>query len=481
MFHTSIRLKLGAALTVPIVAAAIMVVGAPQIALGASRPVPAVLSFTATKNSVPDTGGNVVFKAKLKYASSCEITVSPSLTGFPKSFSCSSNLVTRSVTLRANNSAAPITYTFGMVVKNSAGSAAAANVIVTEGASPALPVPVVLSFMATKTSVPNQGAKVILKAALKYASSCEITVSPSLKGFPSSSSCSSDLVKRSVSLRANNSGDPITYTFGLIVTNSAGSTAATNVVVTEGAAPPPISFTPPPPGTSTTAVFAAEGVFVADDPLVVTVTNNSATTQVIASAAIGTVGDSGDFTLIRDNCASITAHANCSLAIQFQPTGAGTRTGAVNVVDASWGTAGTTLQLKLRGTGVWATATVSNRYIHNNVLTFPANQVLLTESPVQSVTLTNVGSVPLYISPAPNGIGLIGGETTDFIAALDTCANQLVPAAPLIVSVGQSCTFQVNFEPTATGTRTSNVAVVDNTLDTQTELGLEGVGFEKAA
>ena len=378
MFHFKVRSKLAMAVTVPIVVATVAVVGTPQFALGASRPVPVVLSFTAAKTSIPDAGGNVVLKARLKYASSCKIMVSPSLKGFPVSFSCSS-----------------------------------------------------------------------------------------------------DLVRRSVTLRANNSGNTITYTFGMIVKNSTGSTTATNIIVTEGAAPSPISFTPPPPGSPKTVVFAPEGVFVADDPLVVTVTNNSSTTQDITSAAISTVGDSADFILVRNNCAYVTAHASCSLAIQFQPSGAGIRTGAISVVDASWGTTGTTLQLQLRGTGVWAAATVSNNYIRNNVLVFPTSQVLLNPSPVQNVTVTNVGSVPLYISPY--GISLTGGESTDFSVTMDTCGNQINVSDPLIVSIGHSCTFAVTFAPSGTGTRTSNVVVADNTLGAQTQLGLEGVGIEKRA
>ena len=479
MFHFKVRSKLAMAVTVPIVVATVAVVGTPQFALGASRPVPVVLSFTAAKTSIPDAGGNVVLKARLKYASSCKIMVSPSLKGFPGSFSCSSDLVRRSVTLRANNSGNTITYTFGMIVKNSTGSTTATNVIVTESAAPPIPVPVVLSFTATKTSIPDAGGNVVLKARLKYASSCKIMVSPSLKGFPGSFSCSSDLVRRSVTLRANNSGNTITYTFGMIVKNSTGSTTATNIIVTEGAAPSPISFTPPPPGSPKTVVFAPEGVFVADDPLVVTVTNNSSTTQDITSAAISTVGDSADFILVRNNCAYVTAHASCSLAIQFQPSGAGIRTGAISVVDASWGTTGTTLQLQLRGTGVWAAATVSNNYIRNNVLVFPTSQVLLNPSPVQNVTVTNVGSVPLYISPY--GISLTGGESTDFSVTMDTCGNQINVSDPLIVSIGHSCTFAVTFAPSGTGTRTSNVVVADNTLGAQTQLGLEGVGIEKRA
>jgi len=378
MFHFKVRSKLAMAVTVPIVVATVAVVGTPQFALGASRPVPVVLSFTAAKTSIPDAGGNVVLKARLKYASSCKIMVSPSLKGFPGSFSCSSDRVTRVVTLRANNS-----------------------------------------------------------------------------------------------------GNTITYTFGMIVKNSTGSTTATNIIVTEGAAPSPISFTPPPPGSPKTVVFAPEGVFVADDPLVVTVTNNSSTTQDITSAAISTVGDSADFILVRNNCAYVTAHASCSLAIQFQPSGAGIRTGAISVVDASWGTTGTTLQLQLRGTGVWAAATVSNNYIRNNVLVFPTSQVLLNPSPVQNVTVTNVGSVPLYISPY--GISLTGGESTDFSVTMDTCGNQINVSDPLIVSIGHSCTFAVTFAPSGTGTRTSNVVVADNTLGAQTQLGLEGVGIEKRA
>jgi hypothetical protein len=155
----------------------------------------------------------------------------------------------------------------------------------------------------------------------------------------------------------------------------------------------------------------------------------------------------------------------------------------MNVVDASWGTTGTTLQLQLRGTGVWAAATVSNTNIRNNVLSFPTSQVLLTPSTPQSVTLTNVGSVPLYIS----GIGLTGGESPDFDAPAaplepGTCINQLTipPSYPLIVSVGHSCTLKVFFDPSGTGTRTSNVVVVDNTLGAQTQLGLEGTGIEKS-
>ena len=203
-----------------------------------------------------------------------------------------------------------------------------------------------------------------------------------------------------------------------------------------------------------------------------TVTNNSSLTQVVSGVSIGTAGDPSDFIINRNNCTYITGHAKCSLAVQFQPTGAGSRTGVVNIVDSSWGTAGTTAVLKLAGTGVWATTTVSNANITKNVLDFPSVSVL-TKSPAQSVTVTNVGSVPLYIS----SIGITGSESTDFLAAPGTCLNQVTNGFPLVVSLGQSCTFTVAFERSGTGARSSNVVVADNTLATETQLGLSGVGL----
>jgi hypothetical protein len=262
-------------------------------------------------------------------------------------------------------------------------------------------------------------------------------------------------------LGANKSANPLGYTFGLIVKNSAGSATSTNVVVSEGAAPPPISFTTPT-GSRSTLAFPDEGVFVADDPEIVTVHNNSSVTQVITSVAIGTVGDQTDFILNRNNCSYITAHATCSLAVQFQPSGAGTRTGVVNILDSSWGTAGTIAPLKLRGTGVWATATVSNADISDNTLTFPVEYGVGTPSPVEYVTLLNVGFVPLYV----DGISDTGSNSADFAISSDNCQMQV----PQIVSVGQKCTFGVSFIPSGSGARTTNIVVDDNTLGTQTQL-----------
>lgn len=327
--------------------------------------------------------------------------------------------------------------------------------------------PVVLSYGASKTSIPNKGGTVILEARLKYASRCEMSASERLRGFPLNFSCKSQVVRKVVVLPDNKGENPVQYTFGLTVRNAAGSTKAANAVVTEGVGPPPISFTTPIGSSLKTVVFQKEGVFVADDPLIVVVHNNSNKTQVISSVAIGTVGDESDFLLNRNNCGSVTPHANCSLAVQFQPTGAGVRTGVVDIVDSSWGTGGTTTALGLRGTGVWAAATVANANIRHSVLSFP-NQGVLTPSPYQYLTLANVGSVPLYI----NTITTTGGEAADF----NSSVLPITSNCPQIVSVGKTCTLGIAFVPTGAGYRSTNIVIDDNTLGTQTQLAVQGTG-----
>lgn len=334
------------------------------------------------------------------------------------------------------------------------------------GTSSPSAVPVVKSFKASKTFFTDLGGKVVLSANLKYAKTCSMTVSPGIKGFPRSFSCSSDVVKETAGLPVNNASNPISYTFGLTVKNKAGSVTATNVVVSEGAAPPPISFTTPN-GSSTTLLFASEGVFVADDPLIVRVHNNSSITQLITGVAIGTGGEPTDFILNRNNCSYITAHETCSFAVQFQPSGSGLRNGTVDVVDSSWGKNGATAVLKLEGIGVWATATVGNANISSGTLSFPDQYGVGSSSPEQFVSLYNSGTVPLYV----DGISDTGGEAADFTVQPGTCTG-----APLIVAVGQSCTFGVLFVPSASGQRSSNIVVDDNTLGTQTQLPVAGTG-----
>ena len=438
-------------------------VAPPVVVAEAAVPSPVVSSFTASSASLPFTGGKLTLKASVEYGSSCKLKVSPAIGGFPKAFPCSTS-VKQSVNLRKNKGVAALSYSFSLTVKNKTASVIAPAVVVAEAAAPPVPAPVVSSFTSNHSSLGDAGGRIELKASFLNAATCRIAVTPGIKGFPVKFACSKS-TERFVTLGRDTSENPVQYSFALTVTNKTSSVAATNVVVEVAAPPPPLSFSP---GSLT---FANEGVFVADDPVIVTVHNNASTTQNISSVAIGALGEPTDFILNRNNCSYITAGDDCSFAIQFQPTGAGPRTGVVDIIDSSWGTAGGMAHVDLFGTGVWATATVSNANIVDNVLNFPV-QGVLAPSPSQYVTVANVGSVPLYIS----GIGVTGAESTDFSIQAGTCINLLTGSYPFVVGVGQECTFGVTFDPSSASVRETNVVVDDNTIGTQTQLQAQGTG-----
>jgi len=54
MFRSKALSKLAMAVTAPVVAATLVLLGAPQVAL-AARPIPVVMSFSATKTSITNT------------------------------------------------------------------------------------------------------------------------------------------------------------------------------------------------------------------------------------------------------------------------------------------------------------------------------------------------------------------------------------------------------------------------------------------
>jgi trimeric autotransporter adhesin len=79
-----------------------------------------------------------------------------------------------------------------------------------------------------------------------------------------------------------------------------------------------------------------------------------------------------------------------------------------------------------------------------------------------SVTLTNTGATPLTIS----SISIKGTNPGDFS----------VSSCPATLAANASCTFSVNFKPTAKGARSAYVYVVDNTQSGSQQVALSGTG-----
>ena len=116
------------------------------------------------------------------------------------------------------------------------------------------------------------------------------------------------------------------------------------------------------------------------------------------------------------------------------------------------------------GRGIWQTGLASaglrtTATVAPNSLTFPS-QTVATSSSAQTVTLTNTGSASLTTT----AISVSG----DF-AETDNC--QKSPVAP-----GGSCTIQVTFTPTATGSRGGQMTLFANVSGGQLAVSLVGEG-----
>jgi hypothetical protein len=164
-----------------------------------------------------------------------------------------------------------------------------------------------------------------------------------------------------------------------------------------------------------------------------------------ASLTIASVTSSGDFALTTTatSCpytgGTVASGASCTLDVTFTPTATGARSGALTLT-GSYGGVVSQQTIGLTGSGaapLLAAFTTS--------LTF-SGQLLGTTSAAQAVTLSNTGTAALTIA----SIGITG----DF-SQTNNCGSSVA------ASLG-SCTINVTFTPTATGTRSGTLTITDN-------------------
>ncbi len=156
---------------------------------------------------------------------------------------------------------------------------------------------------------------------------------------------------------------------------------------------------------------------------------------------------------------TLAAGASCTISITFTPSAGGSRTASVSVADDAPGGPHT---VALSGTGVSAAPAVS---LSPTSLGF-GQQPVGTTSASQDVTLTNSGSAALTI----DSIGVTGTNAGDF-AQTNTC-----PLSPSTLGVGASCTISVTFAPTAAGSRSAGVSLVDDAPGSPQTVALSGTG-----
>jgi len=163
----------------------------------------------------------------------------------------------------------------------------------------------------------------------------------------------------------------------------------------------------------------------------VTISNTSAAPVALTSESV-----TGPFAIQTNTCTStLASNTECTLALVFQPTVAGSASGVLTVASAQG-----TESIGLSGTGENpATDTVSP-----TSLIFPATPEGTVSTP-QTITLTNNGGVPL------TGIQVL---TSGDFQVINGCVASLNPQS--------ACSLTVQFAPHATGTETGSVRITDS-------------------
>lgn len=171
-----------------------------------------------------------------------------------------------------------------------------------------------------------------------------------------------------------------------------------------------------------------------------------------APITINSITTSGDFVHATTCDATLVAGSSCVISVSFAPTALGARTGALTV--SSNADAGD-LTVALDGTGVPLPRLLA---ISTDTLDFP-HQLVGSSSPVQDVTVSNVGPAPVAIS---------GVSVTGDYAQTNDCPASLAP--------GASCTISTTFTPTGGDLRSGTLTVASDADGGTLSVALSGVG-----
>ncbi len=203
--------------------------------------------------------------------------------------------------------------------------------------------------------------------------------------------------------------------------------------------------------STSSLTFPAQGVGTSSPANGVTLFNTGTGTLTISGISF-TGTNPGDFSQTNTCGSSVASGANCTISVTFTPAATGTRTASLSVSDNA---TGSPQSISLTGTG---TSGGPAALLTPTTLTFTSQNVF-SKSSSQTVTLKNTGGSPLNI------VSIVASG--DY-AQTNNCGSSLAAAA--------SCTLQVTFTPSATGTRLGYVTFSDNDPSTQQTVNLTGTG-----
>ena len=224
-------------------------------------------------------------------------------------------------------------------------------------------------------------------------------------------------------------------TFTLRVTDSSNQSATQGYTVSVLLGSDNLTMTPPAIDFGTQAVGSASAHQ--------TETLTNAGGSPLALNTIGITGpNAADFSQGSVTCGStLAAGGDCQIDLSFKPLDLGPRVAALTITDDN---VGSPQSIAVNGIGLTSgpNATLSTAALSFN------DQVLNTTSPAMSIALSNYGTAMLNI---------VSIVTTANFDETDNCVPKLAS--------GASCTVNVTFTPTATGSVNGTLTMTDGAPD----------------
>ncbi len=195
--------------------------------------------------------------------------------------------------------------------------------------------------------------------------------------------------------------------------------------------------------------FGSQAIGVTSSPLTATLTNSGPSSLSISGAALSGT-DASDYAISSNTCGSSLAFgASCSIGVTLTAASAGTRTATLSITDSALNSP---QSVTLTGVGSSSSVTLTPA-----TMTF-LTQVVGTSSTSQPATLTNTGTAAISITSI---------ATTGPYSQTNNCPASLIANA--------SCTINVVFTPTLSGTQTGVVNVTDSAPNSP-QTALTGTG-----
>jgi hypothetical protein len=229
--------------------------------------------------------------------------------------------------------------------------------------------------------------------------------------------------------------------------NAAGSPQS--VTLTGTGTAPAVSLSP------TTIAFGNQAVKTESTYLGVTLTNTGTASLTIAGIALSGSNET-QFLISSNTCpATLAVGANCVIHMHFYPQATGAAVAALTITDSA---AGSPQSVTLTGTGTAPAVTLAPTSIAFGFV--PVN----TESAIQPVTLTNIGTASLTIT----SIALTGTNEAQFLISSNTC--------PASLAAGANCVIHLRFYPQVIGAASATLSITDNATGSPQSVALTGTG-----